>query len=79
MTPVSTALAAGVLIVLGKWARGKGPTVENGIGIAGIAIMLALIEQANAKLAAAFGALILVSLSVVHMPTIVKAAGFGKK
>jgi hypothetical protein len=78
VNPVATSLVAGGLIVMGKWARGQGPNVNNAIGVAGIALSLALLEQFNLKLAHAFAALILVSLSIVHLPTIVKAVGFGK-
>lgn len=70
-------MVAGALLTAGKWARGQTPTVQNGIGIAGIALGLALLEQINAQLAKAFGVLILVSIAIVHLPTIVKELGFG--
>lgn len=78
MNPVATAVTAGALIVAGKWARGQSPNVDNAIGVAGIALGLALLEQANTKFSNAFAALILVSLAAVHLPTIVKAVGFSK-
>lgn len=78
MNPVTTAIVAGALIVVGKWSRGQSPNIDNAIGVAGIAIGLAFIEQMDAKLSAAFATLILVSLAVVHLPTIAKAAGFSK-
>lgn len=79
MRPIPAALITGILIVVGKWARSQSPNIDNAVGVIGIAVMLAAIEQANEKLAHAFGALILVSVAAVHVPTIVKAAGFGKK
>ena len=75
MTPLSTALTAGALIVGGKWARDQSPNIDNAIGVAGIAIGLSLLEQMNKPIARAFSALILISLAIVHFPEIAKAAG----
>lgn len=72
MNPVASAIVAGVLIIAGKWARGQEPKIDNAVGIAGIALGLALIEQMDEKLARAFGVLIVVSIAVVHFPTIAK-------
>lgn len=77
MNPVGTALTAGALVVTGKWARGKTPSVDNAIGVAGIALGLSILEQFDDRLSSAFAALILVSLAAVHLPVIVKAVGFG--
>lgn len=71
-------MAAAALVVGGKWARGAAPNIDNAIGIAGIALGLAMLEQFNVKFAKAFGVLILMSLAVVHLPTIVQAAGLSK-
>jgi hypothetical protein len=79
MRPIPAALVTGVLIVLGKWARNQSPNIDNAVGVVGIAVILALIEQANEKLSRAFAVLIVVSVAAVHLTTIVKAAGFGKK
>lgn len=78
MNPVVAAVVAGAIVVAGKWSKGKSPNVDNAVGIAGIAIILSLIETGNAKLANAFAWLILVSLSIVYIPSIVKAAGLAK-
>jgi hypothetical protein len=77
LNPVSTALISGALVVVGKWAKGDAPNIDNAVGVAGIALGLAVLEQANEQLAAAFAVLIVVSIATVHLPTIVKAAGFG--
>jgi len=79
LDPVTTAVISGALVVGGKWARGQSPNIDNAIGIAGIAIGLAIIDQMNADLASAFAALILVTVAIVHFPAIVKAAGFESK
>lgn len=78
LDPVETAVITGALVVGGKWARGKSPNIDNAVGIAGVAICLAILETMNKQFASAFAALILVTVSFVHLPAIVKAAGFGK-
>lgn len=77
LNPVTTAIITGALVVGGKWARGQSPNIDNAVGVAGIAIGLAVIEQMNEGLAAAFSALILVTVAIVHFPAIVKASGLG--
>lgn len=79
MNPVATGIVAGALILGGQWARKKGPSIDNAVGIAGIAVILAVMEQVNVKLAHGFSVLILVSLTVVHLPAIVKSLGYGEK
>lgn len=75
MNPVSVALTVGVLVVLGKWARGKEPNIDNAIGVAGVAIGLAALEQIDETLAKSFGILILVSVATIHVPKIAQSAG----
>jgi hypothetical protein len=75
---VTAALIVGALMVGGKWAKGEAPTVENGIGVAGIAVSLAIIEQANEKLATAFAWLIVLSMAIVYFPSIAKGTGLAK-
>lgn len=77
LNPITVAVTVGALVIAGKWARGQSPNIDNAVGVAGVALGLAVLEQMNTKLAAAFGGLILVSVAAVHLPTIVKAAGFG--
>lgn len=75
MNPVSVALTVGVLVILGKWARGKEPNIDNAVGVAGVAIGLAALEQVNDQLAKGFGVLILVSVATIHLPKIAQSAG----
>lgn len=75
MNPVSVALTVGVLVILGKWARGKEPNIDNAVGVAGVAIGLAALEQINEQLAKGFGVLILVSVATIHVPKIAQSAG----
>lgn len=78
MNPVGAALITGALIVAGKWADGKAPNINNAIGVAGIALGLALMDQANEKLANAFAWLIVLSVTIVYFPKIVKGTGLTK-
>jgi hypothetical protein len=78
MNPVTVSLAVGVLVVLGKWSRDQSPNIDNAIGVAGVAIGLALLDQIDGRLSKAFGTLILVSVAVVHLPEIAKKAGLVK-
>ena len=75
MNPLSAALISGTIVVAGKWANKKTPNIDNAVGIAGIAIGLALLDQASEKLATAFAWLIVLTVSIVYVPQIVKAAG----
>lgn len=75
MNPLATALIAGTLVVAGKWADGNTPNLDNAIGVAGIAVGLAIIDQGNEKLANAFSWLILLSIIVVYFPKIARGTG----
>lgn len=76
MNPVATSLVAGALIIAGKWSRNQELKIDNAIGIAGIALGLALMEQMNERLSRMFGILILLSLAFIHLPAIVTSLGF---
>lgn len=79
MNPVNTALVAGLLIIGGKWAKNQSPTIDNAIGIAGIALGLAFLSQVSDPMSRSFGALIVLSLAVVYLPSIVTATGLKGK
>lgn len=79
MTPIAAALVTGVLIIAGKWSDGKAPNIDNAVGVAGVAVGLSLLDMANTKLATAFGWLIVLSVSFVYFPKIVKSTGLAKK
>jgi hypothetical protein len=67
-----------MLIVLGKWARKQQAGIDNAVGVAGIAVGLALLEMWDERLSKGFAALILISLATLHGPPIVRAAGLVK-
>jgi len=70
MNPIPAAILTATITTLGRWAKGKGMTVDTVVGLVFLAVFLAALEQANAKLARAFGALIVVSVAIVHLPAI---------
>lgn len=78
MNPVATAIVVGALVVGGKWADGKAPTMQNGIGIAGVAVSLAILEQASKRLSTAFAWLILLGTMIVYFPKIARGTGLSK-
>lgn len=80
MTPIVASILVGLMTTLGRWAKGKGLTIDTVVGVVVLALSLALIEQANEKLARAFGALVVVGVALVHAPIIIDATGLvGKK
>lgn len=80
MTPIVASILVGLMTTLGRWAKGKGLTIDTVVGVVVLALSLALIEQANEKLARAFGTLVVVGVALVHAPIIIDATGLvGKK
>jgi hypothetical protein len=75
MNPVATAIVTGAIVVGGKWADGHAPNVDNAVGVAGIAVALALIRQGNTRLSDAFSWLILMGVGFVYIPKIVYGTG----
>jgi len=78
MSPVVAAVTVAAMTTLGRWARGKGLTVETVVGLVGVALGLAVIEQANPKLARGFGTLVVIGVAVAHLPIIINASGLAK-
>lgn len=76
MNSVVTALVVGVITYLGRVARGRSMSIDLVVGIGGLAVVLALVEQADEKLAKKFSLLIVVGVLLAHWQVIVKAAGF---
>ena len=78
MDPVPAALAIGAITTLGRWANGKGLTINTVVGVVGIAVSLALIEQVSPEIARSFGVLVLLGTSIVFLPQIFKKSGVSK-
>lgn len=78
MNSVVTALVVGIITYLGRVARGKQMSIDLVVGIGGLAVALALVEQADKELAKKFGLLVVLGVLLAHWQIIVKAAGFSK-
>jgi hypothetical protein len=78
MNPVAAALVTGAMVIAGKWSEGKSPNINNAVGVAGIALGLALMDQANEKLSNAFAWLIVLSVTIVYFPKIARGTGLAK-
>ena len=76
MNSVITALVVGVITYLGRVARGKQMSIDLVVGIGGLAVALALVEQADKDLAKKFGLLVIIGVLLAHWQVIVSAAGF---
>lgn len=79
MNPVMTSLLVGAMTTFGRWAKGKGLTVDTVVGVVFLALCLSLIEQANEKLARSFGLLVVVGVGIVYAPIIIDATGLAGK
>lgn len=76
---VVTAIAVGVITYLGRVARGKQMSIDLVVGIAGLAVALALVEEADKNLAKKFSALVIIGVLLAHWQIIVEKAGFTEK
>jgi len=78
MNPIAAAFTTVTITTLGRWAKGKGLTIDTVVGFVFLAIFLTVADQANPKLARAFGALVVVSVAIVHLPAILGKSGLAK-
>jgi Na+/phosphate symporter len=66
MDAVPTAVIVGALVIGGKASQKQTPNMQNIIGIGGVALGLALLQQINEKLASAFSFLIIFGVAAVY-------------
>lgn len=78
MSPIVAAVMVGVMTTLGRWARGKGLTVDTVVGVVVLALALAVIEQGNEKLSRAFGLLVVLGVALAHAGIVLDATGLTK-
>lgn len=78
MTSVVSALVVGVITYLGRVARGKNMDISLVVGIGGLAVTFALVEEIDEKLAKQFELLVILGVLLAHWQVIVKAAGFSQ-
>lgn len=73
MNPLAVGLVLGAVTTLARWARGKQASVDTVVGVVGVALGLAVIEQANKDFAKALGTLAVVGVSIVHLGDLLEA------
>jgi hypothetical protein len=66
MDAVPTAVVVGALVIGGKASQSKTPSMQNIIGIGGVALGLAMLEQINERLASAFSLLVIFGVAAVY-------------
>lgn len=85
MDTTTATVATGIVVTLGQWNKQKKVTSKVLVGTAGVAIFLALIANANEKLASQFATLILVAAIMFYGIDIAELVaggsrqGFGSK
>lgn len=75
MNTTTAAVVTGAVVYAGRWSEGKTLDVKVAVGTAGVALILSLIGQGNAKLGEQFGVLILVAALFRYLPNMVKKLG----
>lgn len=75
MNAVIASVFVGAITYLGRAARGKPMTIATVVGIAGLALTLAMIEQADRELAKKFAILIVIGTLLAHWTVIVEKSG----
>jgi hypothetical protein len=75
MSPIVAAVTVAAMTTLGRWARGKTLTIDTVVGVVGVALGLAVVEQANTRLARQLGALIVIGVAAAHLPILLDSTG----
>jgi hypothetical protein len=78
MDPTTSVVLTGVIVTAGTWAEGKPLTMRLAIGAVFLTLGLSALNQANAKLASSFAALILVAAALRYIIPIVNKTGIAK-
>lgn len=75
MNPTTSVVLTGALAAAGQWAQDKQVTVKMVVGVGVLALFLAVISEANPKLAQQFGVLVLVGAVFLYGPDVAKKLG----
>lgn len=75
MDTTTSVVATGLVVTVGRWADEKQIKMSMFVGFGAVAIFLAIMQDANEKLAAQFAALILVSAVLIYGVPIGKKLG----
>lgn len=75
MNPVIASVFVGTITYLGRVARGKQMSIQVVIGVIGLAVSLAILDQIDSNLARKFAVLAVVGTLLAHWQVIAKATG----
>lgn len=75
MDTMTSVVATGVTVTIGRWSQEKPVEIKTFVGIAAFAIFLSVMQASNSKLAEQFGTLILVSAVLIYGIPIGKKLG----
>ena len=78
MNTTSAVVLTGVTVAAGQYAQDKKIQVRTFVGVGVLAIMLAALSEADAKLAGQFATLVLVGAVLIYAVPIAKALGYTK-
>lgn len=78
MNPIVASMTIGAIVTLARWRKGEFITIDNVIGIVGVALSLSVIAQMNKELAQSFGTLAVVGTALFQVPEIVQASRLGE-
>lgn len=79
MDVVTAAVATGVVVTAGQWAKkGEGPKIKVIVGMLFLAYFLSVLSASNEKLASQMAVLILTGAIFVYALPITKKLGFTK-
>lgn len=67
MNPIAATFLVGAMIVTRQWSKGDTVTIDNVVGIAGVALGLAVVGSMNKDLGRAFGLLVVVSVALFQL------------
>jgi hypothetical protein len=79
MNTTASAALAGSIALAGRWAKGDKKISMNVIvGVGGMVLALAILNEVNQPFAQAFGMLLVVAAALVYLPDIVKWMGWSR-
>lgn len=79
MNTTASAVLAGSIAIAGRWAKGDQKVSMNVIvGVGGMVLALAILNEINQPLAESFGLLIVVAAALIYLPDIVKWLGWNR-
>ncbi len=73
MNTTTSIVLTGAIVTLGQWLKDKKVTMKIWVGVGVCAVILAVLSEADPKLASQFGALILIGAVLLYVEPIANA------